>query len=67
MAIDIYSGKDKNGKLLALTPEQVKIMNANGWVQNAGSDDMGHFEYVGKSGAGAQNTDQKAEAMALVQ
>jgi hypothetical protein len=35
MAIDIYSGKDKNGKLLALTPEQVKVMNANGWVQNA--------------------------------
>lgn len=29
MAIDIYSGKDKNGKLLPLTPDQVKIMTAN--------------------------------------
>lgn len=56
MAIDIYSGKDRNGKLLALTPEQVKIMNANGWVQNAWADDMGHFEYVGTSGIVTQPT-----------
>jgi hypothetical protein len=28
---------------------------------------MGHFEYVGTQGTGTQSTDQKAEAMALVQ
>jgi hypothetical protein len=30
----------------APTPEQVKIMNANGWFQTAGANDMGHFEYL---------------------
>lgn len=42
MAIDLYSDGMK-----APTPEQVKILNAKGWFQTAGANDMGHFEYLG--------------------
>ncbi|MDR0651204.1 MAG: hypothetical protein LBG59_07605 [Candidatus Peribacteria bacterium] len=47
MAIDLYSKKDRNGRLLAPTDEQVAILNKYGFYQTAGSGDMGHFDYVG--------------------
>jgi hypothetical protein len=48
LAIDVYSWVDENWKLQALTADQVKIMNKNGWEQTAWAWDMGHFEFVWK-------------------
>ena len=54
MAVDLYGGKDSNGKLLPPTAEQVATMRANGWIQWGANwpieDDLGHFEYMGTSG-----------------
>jgi hypothetical protein len=44
----------EKGLALDLYPDQAyikkmkPIMEANGWAQNAGNNDLGHFEYVGK-------------------
>jgi len=35
MAVDIYGGQGKGGKLLKPTTENIQHMNANGWYQPA--------------------------------
>lgn len=51
MAIDVYG----NSKLDAVTPEQERILNANGWYSAGIPWDAGHFEYRG-GGTGTQAT-----------
>ena len=46
MAIDVYG----SSKLDAVTPEQEKVLNANGWYSAGIPWDAGHFEYKGTAG-----------------
>ena len=58
MAVDIYGGQGKGGKLLKPTTENIQHMNANGWYQPAATLakwDYWHFEFRGMPG-GESNT-----------
>ncbi len=58
LAIDLYPDQ-------AYIEKMKPIMEANGWVQNAGEADKGHFEYVGKEEIGLSKTDVNALVMSL--
>ncbi len=49
MAVDIY----KDSSLQAVSPEQERILNANGWYSAGIPWDAGHFEYRGSTQAAA--------------